>query len=52
LPTKEIKALTNQKNNILINPAIFNKKTLDEFDLRHDQIIQGGELVLQMSNQY
>ena len=47
-----IKAINNGDKNVYVKSAIFNKKTLDEFDLRHDQIIQGGELVLDMSNQY
>ncbi|MBB6328000.1 putative alpha-1,2-mannosidase [Algoriphagus iocasae] len=47
-----INALNNGENKVYVKSAIFNKKTLDEFNLRHDQIIQGRELVLQMSNQY
>ncbi|MBN7816401.1 GH92 family glycosyl hydrolase [Algoriphagus pacificus] len=46
-----IRTLNNSKENVYVKSASFNKKALNELDLRHNQITQGGELVLEMTNQ-
>ncbi|EAZ82581.1 GH92 family glycosyl hydrolase [Algoriphagus machipongonensis] len=44
-----IKTLNNQPDNIHVKSAEFNGEGLNQLELRHQQIISGGELVLEMS---
>lgn len=46
-----IRTLNNSKENVYVKSASFNKKALNELDLKHNQITQGGELILEMTNQ-
>jgi putative alpha-1,2-mannosidase len=46
-----IKTLNNGKNRPYLNKIILNGKTLQRDFLYHSEIIQGGELVLEMSDQ-
>ncbi len=45
-----IKTLQNDPANVYVNSGIWNNKSLNMLELSHDQIINGGELVLKMSN--
>lgn len=45
-----IKANTNSAENIYVNSVNFNKKPVENFSLSHDEITNGGELILEMSN--
>ncbi|WP_304201529.1 GH92 family glycosyl hydrolase [Flavobacterium alvei] len=44
-----IKANNNSAENIYINTVNFNKKPVEKFSLSHDEITNGGELILKMS---
>jgi putative alpha-1,2-mannosidase len=45
-----IKALNNSADNVYVNTINFNKKAVKKFGIFHDEITNGGELILEMSN--
>jgi putative alpha-1,2-mannosidase len=45
-----IRTINNSSDNVFIKGANLNQKSVDEFKIRHDEIVSGGELVLQMTN--
>ncbi len=45
-----IKAGNNSPENVYINTINFNKKPVEKLSISHDEITNGGELILEMSN--
>ncbi|MHA7943830.1 GH92 family glycosyl hydrolase [Formosa sp. 3Alg 14/1] len=45
-----IKALNNSASNVYIDKASFNNKAINDFNITHQDLINGGELILEMSN--
>jgi len=45
-----IKTVNNSPNNVYVNSGSWNNQILRNFELQHDQIINGGELILEMSD--
>lgn len=44
-----IRAVDNGENRFYSEPPLFANKALDDFSIRHSDIVSGGELMLQMS---
>jgi putative alpha-1,2-mannosidase len=45
-----INTKNNSANNIYINELKFNNRPVQDFNISHQEITNGGELILEMSN--
>jgi putative alpha-1,2-mannosidase len=45
-----INAKNNNADNIYINELRYNNSTVHDFNISHQEITNGGELILEMSN--
>lgn len=46
-----IRSINNSEKNVYVQKITFNEKEIKDFNLKHSDLIKGGELVFQMSDQ-